>query len=191
MEYSPPPLFKQGASARAKMVCFALIALVLLFVDSHMRSLGIVRQVVSTALYPLQIVALAPRDAFFSIADYFTTVADIKAENDALKQQQTIDAHALQQGQQLQAENAQLRNLLDAKARLPVKSVMGEILYDTRDRFTRKIMLDRGSQHDVERGQPVIDHVGVVGQVTRVFPFSSEVTLVTDKIGRASCRERV
>lgn len=181
MEYSPPPLFKQGASARAKMVCFALIALVLLFVDSHMRTLGVVRQVVSTALYPLQVVAMAPRDALYYVGDYFTTLTDIKAENEALKRQQTIDAHALQQGQLLLTENVQLRNLLEAKERMPVKSIMGEILYDTRDPFTRKIMLDRGSQNGVERGQPVIDHVGVVGQVTRVFPFSSEVTLVTDK----------
>ncbi|GGI18846.1 MAG: rod shape-determining protein MreC [Oxalicibacterium faecigallinarum] len=181
MEYSPPPLFKQGASARAKMVCFALIALVLLTVDSHMRSLGVVRQVVSTALYPLQVVALVPRDVLLYVGDYFTSLSEIKKENLLLKQQQTTDAQALQQGQHLVAENAQLRQLLDAKERVPVKSVMAEILYDTRDRFTRKIMLDRGSQHDVERGQPVIDHVGVVGQVTRVFPFSSEVTLVTDK----------
>ncbi len=181
MEYSPPPLFKQGASARAKMVFFALIALVLLGVDSHVRSLGVVRQVISTALYPLQIVALAPRDAFHYIGNYFTSLSDFKAENEKLKLQQTIDAQILQQGRQLLAENTQLRSLLDTSARLAVKSVMGEILYDTRDPFTRKIMLDRGSQNGVEAGQPVIDHVGVVGQVTRVFPFMAEVTLLTDK----------
>lgn len=181
MEYSPPPLFKQGASARAKMVFFALIALVLLGVDSHMRSLAVVRQVISTALYPLQVVALAPRDALYYVGDYFTSLSDIKKENEKLKQQQTLDARNLQQGQQLLAENAQLRELLGTSERLPVKSVLGEILYDTRDAFTRKIVLDRGTQHGVALGQPVIDHVGVVGQVTRVFPFSSEVTLLTDK----------
>ncbi|HWU97185.1 MAG TPA: rod shape-determining protein MreC [Oxalicibacterium sp.] len=181
MEYSPPPLFKQGASARAKMVFFALIALVLLSVDSHVRSLGMVRQVVSTALYPLQVAALAPRDAFRYVGGYFGSLSDLKEENAKLRLQQTIDARALQQGQQLLSENTHLRNLLDMKAQLPVKSVMGEILYDTRDPFTRKIMLDRGSQNGVEPGQPVIDHVGVVGQVTRVFPFASEVTLLSDK----------
>lgn len=181
MEYSPPPLFKQGASARAKMVFFALIALVLLSVDSHVRSLGMVRQVVSTALYPLQVVALAPRDALRYVGGYFSSLSDLKEENAKLRLQQTIDARALQQGQQLLSENTHLRNLLDMKAQLPVKSVMGEILYDTRDPFTRKIMLDRGSQNGVEPGQPVIDHVGVVGQVTRVFPFASEVTLLSDK----------
>lgn len=163
------------------MVFFALIALVLLGVDSHMRSLAVVRQVISTALYPLQVVALAPRDALYYVGDYFTSLSDIKKENEKLKQQQTLDARNLQQGQQLLAENAQLRELLGTSERLPVKSVLGEILYDTRDAFTRKIVLDRGTQHGVALGQPVIDHVGVVGQVTRVFPFSSEVTLLTDK----------
>ncbi|HEY6774583.1 MAG TPA: rod shape-determining protein MreC [Oxalicibacterium sp.] len=182
MEYSPPPLFKQGASARAKMVFFALIALILLTVDSHVRALGVVRQVVSTALYPLQVVALAPRDGFRYVTGYFTSVSDLQQENAHLRLQQTTDARALQQGQQLLAENEQLRNLLGMSQQLPVKSVLGEILYDARDPFTRKILLDRGSQNgDVEPGEPVIDHVGVVGQVTRVFPFTSEVTLLTDK----------
>ncbi|MET0267838.1 MAG: rod shape-determining protein MreC, partial [Duganella sp.] len=54
MEYSPPPLFKQGASARVKMTVFACISIVLLLVDSHMRTLATVRQVVGTVLHPLQ-----------------------------------------------------------------------------------------------------------------------------------------
>lgn len=181
MEYSPPPLFKQGASARAKVVFFSLLALALLSVDSRLRSLTVIRQVIGTALYPLQMVALMPRDAVFAVGDYFTSVSTLERENKRLKQQQTLNAETLQQSQQLYAENAQLRKLLGASARLPLKSLMSEILYDTRDAFTRKIVLNRGSESGVAPGQPVIDDVGVVGQVTRVFPFTSEVTLLTDK----------
>lgn len=181
MEYSPPPLFKQGASARAKVVFFSLIALILLVGDSRLRSLTMIRQVVGTMLYPLQAVALLPRDAAYMVGDYFSTLSAMKRENDKLKQQQVANAQTLQAVQQLSAENTQLRKLLAANERLPVKSVMSEILYDARDAFTRKIVLDRGSQHGVAPGQPVIDDVGVVGQVTRVFPFTSEVTLLTDK----------
>jgi rod shape-determining protein MreC len=181
MEYSPPPLFKQGASARAKVVFFAGIAIALLLADSHLRALAMIRQVVGTALYPLQVVALLPRDAAYMVGDYFSSVTALQTENRNLKQQQVANAQALQQVQQLGAENAQLRKLLDASQRLQVKSVMSEILYDARDAFTRKIVLDRGTRHGVALGQPVIDDVGVVGQVTRVFPFTSEVTLLTDK----------
>jgi rod shape-determining protein MreC len=70
---------------------------------------------------------------------------------------------------------------MDAKQHLPVQAQMTEILYDARDPSTRRIVIDRGSRHDVVPGLPVIDHAGVVGQVTRVFPFTSEVTLLTDR----------
>lgn len=181
MEYSPPPLFKQGASARAKVVFFSLIALILLVADARMRSLGAIRQFVGTVLYPVQVVAMLPRDAAYMVGDYFTSLSALEKENKKLKQQQVANAQTLQQVHQLAAENDQLRKLLAANERLPVKSVMSEILYDARDAFTRKIVLDRGSRHGIAPGQPVIDDVGVVGQVTRVFPFTSEVTLLTDK----------
>ncbi len=181
MEYSPPPLFKQGASARAKMIFFSLLSVALLFADSRYHSLGVARQVVGTALYPLQMAALTPRDLTYRVSDYFASVSTLEQQNHSLLQQQLKNAEVLQQSQQLMAENAQLRKLLGAAERLPAKYLMSEILYDTRDPFTRKIELDRGSQQGVVQGQPVIDDVGVVGQVTHVKPFTSEVTLLTDK----------
>lgn len=181
MEYSPPPLFKQGASARAKMLFFALIAVALLMADSRLKALAMIRQAVGVALYPLQVVAMLPRDAVFATTDYFTTLSTLKEENRQMREQQVLNAQQLQQSRQLLAENAYLRKLLEASERLQLKTVMSEILYDARDPFSRKVILDRGERHGLKLGQPVIDDLGVVGQVTRVFPFTSEVTLLTDK----------
>ena len=181
MEYSPPPLFKQGASARAKMMFFALIAVALLMADSRLRSLAAVRQAVGTALYPLQVVAMLPRDGFFAVTDYFSSLSRLNGENQRMREQQVLNAQMLQQARQLLAENLHLRKLLAASERIALRSVMSEILYDARDPFSRKVVIDRGAQHGIEPGQPVIDDLGVVGQVTRVFPFTSEVTLLTDK----------
>ena len=181
MEYNPPPLFKQGASARAKVVFFALLAIVLLVVDARTNTLAMLRQLAGTVLYPLQVAALAPRDALYAAGGYLGSMTLLQRENSELRSEQTRNAHALQQGQFLVAENAYLRRLLAASERLPVKSVLSEMLYDTRDPFTRKIVLNRGSQHGVALGQPVIDDTGVVGQVTRLYPFTAEVTLLTDR----------
>jgi rod shape-determining protein MreC len=181
MEYSPPPLFKQGASARAKMLFFALIAVALLMADSRLRTLGVMRQAIGAALYPLQIVAMLPRDAFFSVTDYFVSLTRLESENARMREQQVLNSQQLQQNAQLLAENTHLRRLLDASDRAQIKTLMGEILYDARDPFSRKIILDRGQSHGIRAGQPVIDDLGVIGQVTRVFPFTSEVTLLTDK----------
>ena len=181
MEYSPPPLFKQGASARAKMLFFALIAVGLLTADARVNALAMIRQAVGVALYPLQVVAMLPRDALFATTDYFTTLSTLKEENRQMREQQVLNAQQLQQSRQLLAENAYLRKLLEASERRQLKTVMSEILYDARDPFSRKVILDRGERHGLKPGQPVIDDVGVVGQVTRVFPFTAEVTLLTDK----------
>jgi len=181
MEYSPPPLFKQGAPARVKVTVFALLSIVLLVVDARMHLLGSVRQVAATVLYPLQMAALMPRDAIYSMGDYFSSLSSLQKEVAELKNQQVAQAQAMQQAQLQMAENAHLRRLLEAREHLPVKSMMGEILYDARDPSTRRIVLDRGSRNGVQLGLPVIDNAGVVGQVTRVFPFTSEVTLLTDK----------
>ncbi len=181
MEYSPPPLFKQGASARAKMLFFALIAVGLLTADARVNALAMIRQAVGVALYPLQVVAMLPRDALFATTDYFTTLSTLKEENRRMREQQVLNAQQLQQSRQLLAENAYLRKLLEASERLQLKTVMSEILYDARDPFSRKVILDRGERHGLKPGQPVIDDLGVIGQVTRVFPFTAEVTLLTDK----------
>ncbi len=181
MEYSPPPLFKQGASARAKMLLFALLAVALLLADARLHALSLIRQGVGIALYPLQAVALLPRDALFGTAEFFTTLSTLKETNRQLREQQVRNAQQLQQTGQLMAENAYLRQLLDASQRMQLKTVMSEILYDARDPFSRKVIIDRGARNGLLAGQPVIDEIGVIGQVTRTYPFTSEVTLLTDK----------
>lgn len=181
MEYSPPPLFKQGASARAKMMICACISIALLLFDSRVGALTVVRQVVGTVLYPLQVVAMLPRDALAGVGTYFSTLSGLQRQVRELKTQQIAMAQTLQQAQLTQAENAQLRKLLEAQEKVPGKTMLAEILYDARDVFTRKVILNRGTQQGVTAGLPVIDNQGVVGQVTRVFPFTSEVTLLTDK----------
>ena len=163
------------------MTVFACISIALLLVDSHMRTLATVRQVAGTALYPLQMAALLPRDAIYGVGDYFSTLSSLEKQVRELKRQQIAGAQAMQQAQLQTAENAQLRRLMDARERLPVKSQLAEVLYDARDVNSRKIILDRGTRNEVVLGLPVIDNQGVVGQVTRVFPFTSEVTLLTDK----------
>ena len=181
MQYSPPPLFKQGASARAKVVFFSAFAILLLVVDTRLNSLVLLRQIVGSMLYPVQMVAVVPRDALGRMADYFASTSALEKENEGLKRQQILNADVLQQSGQLLVENAHLRTLFDLREKLAVKSVLAEIVYDARDPFTRKIILNKGSMHNVALSQPVIDDLGVVGQVTRVFPLTSEVTLLTDK----------
>jgi len=153
----------------------------MLVIDSRIGALAALRQGVGTVLYPLQRTLLVPRDLLSLGHEYFVQVDRLRAENADLKRIEAANAKALLQAEQLAAENDQLRELLGARERAAIRSVIAEVLYDTRDPYTRKLVLDRGLQHGVLAGQPVIDAQGVIGQVTRVLPLSSEVTLLTDR----------
>ncbi|SKC50850.1 rod shape-determining protein MreC [Paraburkholderia hospita] len=181
MEYSPPPLFKQGPSALARLIFFVLVALALLISDARFRTLEIVRGVLGAGLYPLQRAALVPRDILMGAADLAVTSATLRGENDKLRTRNLQLSQQANQAAQLDAENAHLRNLLQLSQRMTTQSIPAEIQYDTRDPFTQKVVIGRGSQQGIRDGSPVVNEDGVIGQVTRVFPMQSEVTLLTDK----------
>lgn len=150
-------------------------------VDARLQYLGVIRQALAVVIYPLQRLADAPFALANGASDYLAAQSTLRRENDALRQRYQQDAVQLQRYQSLEAENAHLRQLLDARPRLAIKNVAAEVLYSGLDPFSRKILVDKGSSQGVEAGQAVVDNIGVIGQVTRVTPFSSEVTLITDK----------
>jgi rod shape-determining protein MreC len=181
MEYSPPPLFKQGPSALARLIFFVALALALLISDARFNTLEIVRGVLGAGLYPLQRAALVPRDIFMGAADLAVTSATLRNENAKLKEKNLALSMKAGDASQLNAENAHLRSLLQLESRAVTQTIPVEVQYDTRDPFTQKVVIGKGSQSGIQDGAPVVNEDGVIGQITRVFPLQSEVTLLSDK----------
>jgi rod shape-determining protein MreC len=181
MEHQPPPFFKAGPTPLVRLLIFSLLSIALLVTDAKFRYLETLRQAASIVIYPLQRIAAAPASIAQRIGEFFVTQDSLRADKTRLVQQNAENAVALQQLQALRAENVHLRKLLGVREQIAVKSTPAEVLYAARDPFSRRIVIDRGSQHGVQNGQPVIDHVGVIGQVTRAYPWLSEVNLITDK----------
>jgi len=181
MELQPPPFFRQGPSALARLIFFAGLSLALLVVDARMHTLEALRVTTGTVLYPIQRGALWPRDIWRSVAGHFTDVQALRTENDLLRRQRMADATQLLQTQELLAENQHLRALVDARGRAGIATLMVQALYDTHDPFTPRVVIDRGSQAGVRVAEPVIDELGLVGQVVRSFPFTAEIALATDR----------
>jgi rod shape-determining protein MreC len=181
MQYAPPPLFKQGAPARVRIAVYILVAVIVLMVDARLHALVQVRQAIGFVFYPLHKTAMAPRDVIYGVGSYFTSVTSLQEKVSRLRERELENAQMLQQAEQLASENAHLRQLLNLSERLLVKSIPAEILYDAKTPYARKVILNQGINDGVVSGQPVIDENGVIGQVTRVFFSTSEVTLLTDK----------
>jgi rod shape-determining protein MreC len=177
----PPPFFHHGPSPLARLAFFALVSLALLFADTRYRYLENVRHAVGAALYPLQRVLQLPGEGFGYVASYLTSNRALAVDNRDLKEQLLAEAPAIQGYKALEQENARLRSLISVGTRFTGASTPAEVLYSGRDPFTQKLFVDKGESAGVQPGQAVIDEAGVVGQVTRVYPSMSEVTLVTDK----------
>lgn len=173
--------FNRGPSAVARLVFFVVLSLVLLFVDARYKYLESTRQVIAVIIYPLQRLTALPGEIWNGAGAYITLQRHLVADNEQLHLQHDADAAQLNQMRSLQAENAQLRELLDVTQRAEYTMQMAQIAYVERDIFKRKLFIDKGEKSNVQAGQAVVDNGGVVGQVTRVYPWLSEVTLVTDK----------
>ncbi len=173
--------FNRGPSPVARLVFFCVLSMLLLFVDSRYQYLESTRKVLAVVIYPFQRITSLPGEAWGGVASYFETQGRLQAENAQLRQQHDADAAQIAQLQVILAENTQLRTLMEVKQRVDYPVQMAEIAYVERDIFKRKLLVDKGSQANVQAGQVVMDDNGVVGQVTRTYPWLSEVTLVTDK----------
>jgi rod shape-determining protein MreC len=177
----PPPFFHRGLSPLARLAFFGLLSLALLFADTRYRYLESVRQLVATALYPVQRVLQLPGEAVAYVATYLSSQRALTVDNAALKERLLADAPSIQGYRSLEQENTRLRTLLSVEARFHGAATAAEVLYSGRDPFSQKLFVDKGESAGVQPGQAVIDENGVIGQVTRVFPYMAEVTLVTDK----------
>ncbi|MBI3053228.1 MAG: rod shape-determining protein MreC [Betaproteobacteria bacterium] len=180
MEHSPPPFFKRGPTPLVRLLLCSALSVALLISDARYQYLDGIRQAVAIITYPLQRAAAAPAAMLYRVGEFFVTQSALRNENARLAEQVLQNGAVLQKYRALAAENAHLRELLAMRQRFPESTVVAEVLYSGRDPFTRKIVVDKGSQDDIRAGRPVIDHSGVVGQVTRVYPWLAEVTLITD-----------
>lgn len=179
--HAPPPFFKRGPAPLVRLAFFASLSILLLIADLRFHTLEWARLAVTTAAWPLQRAAWLPIDAAENFSEYFVRVSTLQKENEVMHRHQLEAAHLLLRQQHLEDENRRLRTLLDLRTRQPVSGQVAEIIYAARDPFSRRVILNKGTQQGIQSGQAVIDDMGVIGQVTRVFPLTAEVTLLTDK----------
>ena len=173
--------FNRGPSPAVRLVFFSLLSLLLLFVDARYQYLESTRKALSILAYPLQQLVTVPGALWQRADTFFTLQGNLIRDNAELHRQHLVDAAQLQQLQVLQADNRHLRQLLAVQQHADYPMQLAEIVYVERDIFKRKLLLDKGTQANVLAGQVVMDDSGIVGQITRVYPWLSEVTLITDK----------
>ena len=176
--------FNRGPSPAVRLVFFAGLSLLLLFVDTRYHYLESTRSALSVLVSPIQRLANLPGALWDQAGDFFITQSAqhrLIEENEALRRQHQSDAAQLLQLQALQLESQQFRNLNALPLRREFSTQLVEVVYAERDVFKRRVLVSKGADADIKIGQVVMDDTGIVGQVTRIYPWLSEVTLITEK----------
>ncbi len=181
LDGTPPPFFRQGPSALSKLIVFSALAVLLMVADVRFQMTQPLRAVIGTLLYPLQWLVQRPIIWAQGGSQYFETLSNSQTKEAAAQYRLGLQSQRAQQVEQLTLENAQLRSLLQMRDRINTPALAAQVLYDAADPYTRKVIIDKGSLAAVQAGAPVLDEVGILGQVTRVYPLVSEVSLVTDR----------
>ncbi len=181
LDSTPPPFFKQGASSLSKLVFFSALALFLMVADRRFEVAKVIRSSLAIGLSPIARVVSLPVLAAQDGSSYFETLASLKRSEQATHNQLLLQSQRAGQVELLTIENSRLRQLLSLKANITTPSQAAEVLYDAADPYSRKVIIDKGSVHDVMLGSPVIDERGVLGQVIRVYPLTSEVAMIIDR----------
>ena len=181
LDRSPPPFFRVGFSPLTKLIFFGALSVLLMFGDKQLQFTKPIRAGLSTIIMPVQWLVLQPGQLASSAADYFENLEQAQKNLQAAQLKSLQQSARSQQVDQLLIENQNLRQLLDLKTTVATPSQVAEVLFDVPDPYNQRIVIDKGQTKDVALGSPVIDAGGVVGQVTRVYPLTAEVTLLTDR----------
>lgn len=174
-------MFTRRPGLAARLAFWAVLSIGLIVLDARFSALGWLRAGVVAMFYPVQLVVRAPFDFAAEISGYLVRHRDLQKENAALRDSQKQAAAHFARLNSLQAENEEFRRLLAMRQLSSFAGIPAEILSTPRDPFSKRVVLDKGGNAGIEEGQPVVDGMGLVGQVTRVHAFSTEVTLISDR----------
>src|SRR6187399_1309059 len=170
----------RGPSFGFRFFCYAVVSVVLMFYDRRGGWLDTARYGLQAAVYPLQLAVNSPSAAWRWMQESFTTREALQQEVDALRNQLRDQQLMTLRQAALESENATLRGLNGAMPEVIEKRLIGEVINVEVSTLRQRLLINRGGSSGVYRAQPVITGAGVLGQVYRTGPFSSEIILITD-----------
>jgi rod shape-determining protein MreC len=163
-----------------RLVLAVVVSLGLIIADHRYGQLDGLRAAVGVAVYPLQLLADLPVHLLYGARGRLAKEGELREANEALQRQNLLLSARLQRLESLEAENMRLRDLLGSSFEIGDRVLIAEMLAADLDPSRQQVLINKGSRSGVYPGQPVIDADAVMGQVTRVNPFSSTVLMITD-----------
>jgi rod shape-determining protein MreC len=169
-----------GASLSFRFILICIVSFALMFLDHRESHLDTIRQAFSVLIYPIELAVDLPVRSWRWMDTAIAERTELLAENHALKREKLDSGVRLQRLAALEAENRRLRAMLDSSARVADRVLVAEILAVDLDPYRQRFTINRGVTDSVYVGQALLDADGLVGQIMRVEPFTSEAVLISD-----------
>ena len=163
-----------------RVLVLVLASIVLMYLDHRENHLDAVRKGIGVAVYPVQLVVDAPFRLWGWLAESTTSRSDLQLEVGRLNAERLLTNARLQRLTALEAENARLRALLDARSRVRDEVRVAEIMAVDANPYEHNLIIDIGSRDGAYDGQAIVSADGVVGQVIRTGLMTSQAVLISD-----------
>jgi rod shape-determining protein MreC len=140
-----------------------------------------VRAALSLAVDPIKYLVDLPTETANRISYSLSSYSTLKNENKKLRETQDINQIRLLKYEALEQENIRLRALLENSFKLGEQVLVAELLsVNITPPYENMVVVNKGTRFGVHTQQAVVDANGIVGQVFRALPHSSEIMLITD-----------
>ncbi len=163
-----------------RLLVLTVLSVALMVVDARFDALKPLRSQLGQVLTPLYWLAERPVRLWESVGQRFSSRDELIAENEKLKAEALLLQRRLQKLATLTEQNVRLRELLNSAALVDEQVLVGELIGIDPNPFTHRILIDKGEKDGVTLGQPVLDALGLMGQVVEVMPYTARVLLLTD-----------
>ncbi len=170
----------RGPSLGFRFTLYAILSIVVMFLDQRHGWMEQARFLLQTAAYPVQVAVSSPSTVWSWLSESFATRDALRAENERLRKQQHELEIRTMRYEALARENGELRGLRDALPPVAERWLPAEVVNVQLDSVRHRILINRGTSNGVFKGQVVLDDKGVIGQTTHVGLWSAEVILITD-----------
>ncbi|MDT8398034.1 MAG: rod shape-determining protein MreC [Pseudomonadales bacterium] len=170
----------QGASQGYRLLGLAVLSVLLMFADQRFDYLTQVRYYAALVVTPIQWLADLPKHLQEQVDQTLQSRNALLDENTRLRDELARQQYQLQKLNHLEAENRRLNELLNASSIVEERVMRAQLIQESPDPFSKRVLINKGGRDGVFLGQPVLDAFGLMGQVVEVEPFNSWVMLITD-----------
>lgn len=163
-----------------RLLLFAGLSILILVIDHRENYLDAVHRAIDVTVYPLRVAVDAPVAMWRRLGETGADRNQLRLENSRLKAERLLTHARLQRYSALEAENARLRAMLEARTRVREEVRVAGIMSVSANPFRHDLVIDKGRNDGVYDGQAMVDAEGVVGQVIETGLFSAQAVLISD-----------